>query len=467
MNYTFYDIAGYEAEKEILVGLCDILCNRKKYISKGGKVPKGIIFYGDAGTGKTLFAKVLADHCGLYTYRIVVDNNEPITKISRKIRNAFESAARRAESTMVFFEDIDRFLPSSDEESYLDQSRKILALLLRLIDNSPSSVTFVATCNGYGGLPQALLQAGRIDKMINIDLPNYSSRVEILRHYLSQSGCMLGFTFAELANLCTGFSCSALEKLVNECVVYADSNNFVSKEIVTEKIQEVSQAAVPSKNASIADTINACRNLGRFIVAKTFNNGGYCLDLEQSNLGNYFFNITLSDYDNYASDGYDDDYDDYDDDDYICGDDECGGFDETKEEKNMYVGKTDLLNTICVLCGGLAAEHIVFNKTYGNTQKTLSYINSILLNMSEQGMFGIENIYSPYRNSKLPYSVTYIEKINALFDKTMLDCYKIAEEIIQKNKKLIKKLIPILLDKGQLTDCVCEPILKELGGIVI
>ena len=63
MNYRLADIAGYAQEKEELKRLCEIINNRDIYLERGAKLPKGIIFYGETGTGKTLFAKVMASIC--------------------------------------------------------------------------------------------------------------------------------------------------------------------------------------------------------------------------------------------------------------------------------------------------------------------------------------------------------------------------------------------------------------------
>ena len=57
MNYNFENIAGYENEKQELKRLCDVFNNSAYYLNKGAKLPKGIIFYGASGNGKTLFAK--------------------------------------------------------------------------------------------------------------------------------------------------------------------------------------------------------------------------------------------------------------------------------------------------------------------------------------------------------------------------------------------------------------------------
>ena len=47
---AFEKIAGYEKEKAELAALVEIFNNRKKYEAKGARPPKGIIFYGEAGT---------------------------------------------------------------------------------------------------------------------------------------------------------------------------------------------------------------------------------------------------------------------------------------------------------------------------------------------------------------------------------------------------------------------------------
>lgn len=483
MNYTFNDIAGYRAEKEELKRLCEVLSNREKYLKKGAKMPKGIIFYGEAGTGKTLFAKVLAEECGLYTYQINIADMDNGAQICKEIKKTFEKAAKRTQPSMIFFDELDKLLPNDEEEYYTDQSKMILAQLLTLIDgmNSSRNFIFVATCNVYGGLPEALVRPGRIDKKINIGKPTYESRVEILKFYASKSACKFEISMEESAKLCTGLTCSALETIVNECVIQSDDNNCVSKKLITERILEVKKEDIPRATSSISDSIDACRNIGHFMVAKSFNSGKYLLDLEPDNLCNNFFNKILSEYDSdydaddYYEDDYEDDYneeesDDYDeedcDDDYDSENTDDDEDDVEDDDENQYFSKKDLVNTICVLCGGYVAEQLVFNKIYDNMKGVLSDMNAILLNMSAQGMFGMENAFSSWRDEKLPYSDEFKKRLNNLFSDTIRDCYQTAEKIITPNKDLIKKLIPILVEKRYMDHSVCEPILKELGGII-
>jgi len=474
MGYTFDNIAGYKTEKEELKRLCEVLSNRDKYLKKGAKMPKGIIFYGEAGTGKTLFAKVLADECGLHTFKIDIANLNSNAQICREIRKTFDKASKRKEPSMIFFDELDKLLPNDAEEYHTDQSKMVLTQLLTLIDgmNSSKNFIFVATCNGYGSLPDTLVRPGRIDKKINIGKPNFESRTEILKFYAGKSSCKFEITMEELAKLCIGFTCSALETLVNECIIQSDENNFVSKQLITKRILEVKQEDIPRESSGISDTINACRNLGYFVVARSFNDGKYLLDLNPDSLGNNFFNSILSEYD---GDYYDDDYDeDYDDDFDIEAEDreideyiEENGDDILHEdvEGNKFFAKTDLLNTISVLCGGYVAEQIIFNKIYDNMRGEINNIYDILLNMSEQGMFGIENAYSSWRNGKLPFTPEFIGRINAIFEQTISECYQTAEKIVKNNKELIEKMIPVLVEKKYMDNTDCEPILQAFGGI--
>ena len=158
MNYNFDSIAGYETEKEELKRLCEILNHRGKYEKKGAKLPKGIIFYGEAGTGKTLFSKVMASVCGLEVFKIDLGDVENESAICRHIKKTFIKASRRKEPTMIFFDEMDKVLPNDHEDYYTDRSKTILTQLLTLIDGMDSSgnIVFVATCNDYAVLPKTL-----------------------------------------------------------------------------------------------------------------------------------------------------------------------------------------------------------------------------------------------------------------------------------------------------------------------
>lgn len=464
MNYTFENIAGYAQEKEELRRLCDIFNNRKTYEKKGAKLPKGIVFYGGAGTGKTLFAKVMASVCGLEVFKIDLGNVENENTICRRIQKAFTKAAKRKEPAMIFFDEVDKVLPNRYEEYVTDRSKTILAQLLTLIDgmDSAGNIVFIATCNHYDALPETFTRPGRIDKKIFIGNPTFSSRVEILKLYAGKSSCRFGLTTEEIAKLTNGFSCAGLETLVNECILQSDESGFIGEKLIHERILEIKNEDIPRARSAVDDAVRACRNIGSFIVAKTMNDGGYVLNLDCNTVGNDFFNSLLSDFDSDYQMGSNSDGEDGDSD----GDDE-GDNDEYEERvPSRLYSKSDFMNAIVVRLGGYAAEEVVLHKLYENVKYDLTLVDDILFAMSEWGMFGLSNRYSEKREENMCYSEAWTDRLYATFDEMIEECYQKAKSIVVKNETLIAKLIPVLVEKQALERQDCEPILKALGGII-
>ncbi|MBR3803735.1 MAG: AAA family ATPase [Clostridia bacterium] len=465
MNYSFENIAGYIEEKEELKRLCEIFNNREKYKEKGAKLPKGIIFYGESGTGKTLFAKVMASVCDLEVLKINVADAEKESDICKLIKKTFAKAARKKTPTMIFFDELDKVLPNDSERYYSDRSKTVLAQLLTLIDGMDSSgdLVFVATCNYYGSIPETLVRPGRIDKKINVGLPNYSSRVEILNMYAKKSSCQFEMSVQDMAKLCSGFSCAALETLINECILHSDEKGFVNEQLIRSQFFEIKNEDIPRESSSVEDSITACHNVGSFIVAKAYNSGHYTLSLEKDTVCNNFFNAIVTLNDN-RDDWDDDDDDDWDDDDFDECDEDCG--DETDENVTSILSKSDYINTITVLLGGYVAEEVVFNKVYDNVIEPLNSIDRILQRMSDCAMFGVGLRYSEERNRDvLTYTDEHVAKVNAVFEQTVNDCYEKAKAIIEKNGELISKLSKVLVEKQIVQETDCEKLIEEFGGI--
>lgn len=452
MSY-FDKIAGYKKEKEELMTLAEIFKNRKKYELKGATLPKGIIFYGPAGTGKTLFAEVLAQECSIKKINISLSDSASEGNICRRIRKAFLQGAKGKNPTMIFFDELDKVLPNESEEYYTDRSKTVLAQLLTLIDGMEkvNNIVFVATCNDYYALPESITRPGRFDKKICLGLPDYTSRAAILDMYIKASPAEFEMSAESIAKLTGEFSPAALKTLVNECILVSDENNYVSEKIIREKIIEIKEEDLPTERSEQSYTVDAVRNIGAFVVARAYSSSDYVLTVEENKVCNGFLDAII----NHASYDYDDDDDCYDDDDD----------DDDKETNNSYslCSKNDLLASITALLGGLAAQQLLFNKTYDNMEYSLDKVNDLLLKMSANGMLGLELFYK--RFDEFPYSNSHIERLMEAINKTKLECYEKAKEIVNKNGALIKNLVPILIKRKSIEKSECEALIEELGGI--
>ncbi|MBR7095244.1 MAG: AAA family ATPase [Clostridia bacterium] len=453
---AFERIAGYEKEKNELRGLAEIFNNRKKYELKGATLPKGIIFYGEPGTGKTLFAEVLATESCLKKITIDLSDTESGTAICAKIRKAFLKGARGHVPVMIFFDELDKLLPNRSEEYYSDRSKSILTQLLTLIDGMGASnnVVFVATCNDYEDLPESLVRPGRFDKKIGLGLPDLYSRHKILELYVNASPARFALSCESIAKLSSGFSCAALKTLVNECLLRSDSANLVSEELIRQKLREIKEEDLPTERSVASYTIDAVRNVASFLLARSYSNSNYLLTTEDGRVCNNFLDRVISGADD--GDDYDEEYEERE-----------PYRDDTKAASDDLFSKNDYLAAIMALLGGMAAEELLFGKLYDNLEPGLRAIDNLLKTMANHGFFGLHLLSSTYRFPEYKIPDALINELHAIYQKTVEECYEKAKSSVEKNKGLIERLANALIRKKSMEKEECEALIAEGGGIAV
>lgn len=468
MEYTVNDIVGFTEEREELIRLCEIFNNQEEYVSRGAKLPKGVIFYGEPGNGKTLFAKVMASICDFQTVNIDLGNVVDEMSVCKNIKKVFNRARKSKYCTMIIFDEIDKVLPNQSAQYNSTVSKTILAQLLTHIDglDSAENVIFVATCNNYHNLPPSLVRSGRIDKKIYLSSPNFDSRVKLIRFYQGKTSCTFELKPEEIAKLVVGFSCASIASFINECVLRSDGNGYINKNMIYNTVLEIKNEDIPRATSSAQDELFACRNIGAFVVSKNFNDGKYVLSLDADTVCNEFFNKIISEYNNnYSGECGDYDEEDYDDDNEESDEEDYDDDEDDDNSENVYYCKEDLVNTICVLFGGYIAEELILNKVFDNVGAQLEIINDILINMLYHGMFGIHYHYSESRRRELDYSYEQIEIFNIIYAQVWNDCYERAKEIVLENEKFIRDLISVLIEKRNIDNVVGDVIIEDLGGI--
>merc|ERR1712130_851125 len=160
------------------------LTHPELYEDIGIKPPKGVILYGEPGTGKTLLAKAVAHHTSATFLRIV--GSELIQKYlgdgPKLVRELFRVAEDLA-PTIVFIDEIDavgtkRYDTSSGGEREIQ--RTMLELLNQLDGfDSRGDVKVIMATNRIESLDPALIRPGRIDRKIEFPLPDEKTKRRI------------------------------------------------------------------------------------------------------------------------------------------------------------------------------------------------------------------------------------------------------------------------------------------------
>ena len=182
-------------------------------------VDRGILLHGVPGTGKTTYARSLAKTCGVPLVLGSIARWQAkghLGDMLKAMRAAFDEAKSKAPS-ILFLDEIDAV---GDRErfqgDYAQYSTEVVAALLECIDGADSreGVIVIGACNHPGRIDKALTRSGRLDRTIEIPLPNASAREGILRWHLR--GALKEVDLSEAAERTNGASGADLERLVRE-----------------------------------------------------------------------------------------------------------------------------------------------------------------------------------------------------------------------------------------------------------
>ncbi len=214
------------------------LTNPQLFKRIGIKPPKGVLLYGPPGTGKTLLARAIACNIDAKFLKIVASSivDKYIGESARVIREMF-GYAKEHQPCIIFIDEIDAIgAKRMNEGSSADREiQRTLMELLNQLDgfDDLGKVKVIMATNRPDTLDPALLRPGRLDRKIEIPLPNESGRVDIIKihskpmtkkgeiDYEAVSKLCDNFNGADLRNICTEAGMFAIRQL-REFVVHDD-----------------------------------------------------------------------------------------------------------------------------------------------------------------------------------------------------------------------------------------------------
>lgn len=173
--------------RQELLSIISLLRDPKIAHQYGVSVPKGILLNGPPGTGKTTIAKVMANMAGMSFFVLKID--EVVSKWvgeSEKNLSKLFAAAQRYSPAIIFIDEVDSIGKSrSGEVQWADN---LLNHLLQLIDGvvKTEGLYIIAATNRADLVDEALKRSGRLNKVIEIPLPDFEARKYLFQLYLSK-----------------------------------------------------------------------------------------------------------------------------------------------------------------------------------------------------------------------------------------------------------------------------------------
>lgn len=202
------------------------LTNPELFLRVGIKPPKGVLLYGPPGTGKTLLARAIASNIDANFLKVVSSAivDKYIGESARLIREMF-GYARDHQPCIIFMDEIDAIGGRRFSEG-TSADREIQRTLMELLNQMDGfdvlgKVKIIMATNRPDVLDPALLRPGRLDRKIEIPLPNEAARLDILKIHSSNIAKHGDIDYEAVVKLSDGFNGADMRNVVTEAGMMA------------------------------------------------------------------------------------------------------------------------------------------------------------------------------------------------------------------------------------------------------
>ena len=429
IKITFKDVAGLAEAKQEVEEIVSFLKSPDKYTKLGGKIPKGALLVGPPGTGKTLMAKAMAGEANVPFFSMSgSDFVEMFVGVgASRVRDLFKQAKEKA-PCIIFIDEIDAIGRARGKNPNMganDERENTLNQLLTEMDGfeTNSGVIILAATNRADILDSALLRAGRFDRQIYVDLPELKDREEIFKVHLKPLKLAEDIDYAFLAKQTPGFSGADIANVANEAALIAARKNklAVEKQDFLDSIDRIvgglenrSKVIKPSEKKAIA-----------------YHEAGHATVSWLLQHAHPLLKVTI-----------------------VPRGKALGAAWYLPQERQITT-KDQLLDQMCSVLGGRAAEEIVFGEISTGAQNDLeratkqAYAMVSIYGMSDK--VGMLSYYDSTGQSDFSFTKPYSEKTAELIDAEVKDmvsaAYKRAKQLLSDHREQHRQVAELLIER--------------------
>ncbi len=441
---TFKDVAGQEEAKESMQEIVSFLKTPDKYKEIGARCPRGALLVGPPGTGKTLIAKAVAGEAGVPFFQIAGSEFVEmfVGRGAAKVRDLFKQANEKA-PCIIFIDEIDAVGKRRDASlNSNDEREQTLNQLLSEMDgfDNHKGIVVLAATNRPETLDKALLRPGRFDRRIPVELPDLKGREAVLQIHAHDVKMEPGVDLSIIAKSTPGASGADLANIINEAALRAV--RFGRRRVTTEDLAEsvdVVIAGAKKKNTVLSEhekNVVAYHETGHAIVGAIQKNDAPVTKITIVPRTGGALGFTM----------------------------------QVEDDEHYLMSKSQAMDEIAVLCGGRAAEELIFGEMTNGASNDIERATAIAramvtqYGMSEKlGMVTLSQQQSRYLGggSSLTCSEATAEEIDAEVRRIVEEGHQRALQTLKENRFKLHEIAHYLQKKETITGEEFMNILKR------
>ena len=425
---TFDDVIGQEHVKQEMRFFINYLKDPQRFRNRLNAVPRGLLLYGPAGTGKTMLAKAFAHEAGLAF--VSSQGNEFTSPNGANDLHRVFSAARRYAPAVIFIDEIDALARArTGTDPYRENA--LTALLTEMDGFSTDSTrpVFVIAATNYMTddpvmrLDPAVLR--RFDNRLFVDLPDKEDRLKVLQKEIVKHADLFDLSEAVIENTAArtaGRSFAWIRSMINMVI-----RTMIMKDwdIITDsRFEDAFEEFSGGREHSWSEDV---------LLETARHEAGHALIMAYNGTGLSYITITSrGSYGGYAQAEYD--------------------------ENKAYYSSEDIFREICVCLGGRAAEIVCYGKGTGiNTGASSDLSRATALAQDYVASYGMDEEFGMAVFAVQQDDLHLRKAVNAMLEKALEQ--DIA--VIQANRKTLDALTDALMKKNHLNKAEIGKILQE------
>lgn len=433
-SVKFDGVAGVTEAKKELEEVVDFLKYPAKYTKVGARAPKGVLLVGPAGVGKTMLAKAVAGEANVPFFSMAGSEfMEMLVGVgASRVRDLFETA-KKASPAIIFIDEIDaigRTRGAGAMGGHDERDQTLNQILVEMDGFTPNeSVVVLAATNRPDVLDSALVRPGRFDRRVTLDMPDIEGRKAILAIHAAGKPFTKDINWERIAKRTVGFTGADLENMLNEAAIL----------IAREERSEITNADLEEAATKVKMGPEKKRMFDQHEREMTaYHEAGHALVTHFLSHTDPVHRISI------VSRG------------------RALGFTLIPPAQDKYQStRTELLEEICTLLGGRAAEELVYNDLTAGASSDIDRVTRIARAMVvDYGMsplgpidFGPQEGYSEWGRTYLePTDVSEGKRaeIDAEVKRIVNACEKVTAVILKDNRKIMDRVVVELMEKESL-----------------